>query len=202
MQPDEFSYVLNMMVIQTDGYLVEEVLAGNTKAYAVLVNRYKDMVFTLAVGLLHNRQEAEEVAQDTFLKTFKALSGFQNKSKFSTWIYRIVYNECISRLRRKKNNLISVEELSYGELSDNFEEMEPEWIQKEERKRQLYEAISRLKEDERTILMLYYFENCRVDEISDITSLSNENIKSRLFRARKKLHSILTGVKKKELIDY
>ena len=202
MQPDEFSYVLNMMVIQTDGYLVEEILAGNTKAYAVLVNRYKDMVFTLAVGLLHNRQEAEEVAQDTFLKTFKALSGFQNKSKFSTWIYRIVYNECISRLRRKKNNLISVEELSYGELSDNFEEMEPEWIQKEERKRQLYEAISRLKEDERTILMLYYFENCRVDEISDITSLSNENIKSRLFRARKKLHSILTGVKKKELIDY
>jgi RNA polymerase sigma-70 factor (ECF subfamily) len=191
-----------MMVIQTDGYLVEEILAGNTKAYAVLVNRYKDMVFTLAVGLLHNRQEAEEVAQDTFLKTFKALSGFQNKSKFSTWIYRIVYNECISRLRRKKNNLISVEELSYGELSDNFEEMEPEWIQKEERKRQLYEAISRLKEDERTILMLYYFENCRVDEISDITSLSNENIKSRLFRARKKLHSILTGVKKKELIDY
>ena len=202
MQPDEFSYVLNMMVIQTDGYLVEEILAGNTKAYAVLVNRYKDMVFTLAVGLLHNRQEAEEVAQDTFLKTFKALSGFQNKSKFSTWIYRIVYNECISRLRRKKNNLISVEELSYGELSDNFEEMEPEWIQKEERKRQLYEAISRLKEDERTILMLYYFENCRVDEISEITSLSNENIKSRLFRARKKLHSILTGVKKKELIDY
>jgi RNA polymerase sigma-70 factor (ECF subfamily) len=191
-----------MMVIQTDGYLVEEILAGNTKAYAVLVNRYKDMVFTLAVGLLHNRQEAEEVAQDTFLKTFKALSGFQNKSKFSTWIYRIVYNECISRLRRKKNNLISVEELSYGELSDNFEEMEPEWIQKEERKRQLYEAISRLKEDERTILMLYYFENCRVDEISEITSLSNENIKSRLFRARKKLHSILTGVKKKELIDY
>jgi RNA polymerase sigma-70 factor (ECF subfamily) len=191
-----------MMVIQTDGYLVEEVLAGNTKVYAVLVNRYKDMVFTLAVGLLHNRQEAEEVAQDTFLKTFKALSGFQNKSKFSTWIYRIVYNECISRLRRKKNNLISVEELSYGELSDNFEEMEPEWIQKEERKRQLYEAISRLKEDERTILMLYYFENCRVDEISEITSLSNENIKSRLFRARKKLHSILTGVKKKELIDY
>jgi RNA polymerase sigma-70 factor (ECF subfamily) len=191
-----------MMGTQTDGYLVEEVLAGNTKAYAVLVNRYKDMVFTLAVGLLHNRQEAEEVAQDTFLKAFKALSGFQNKSKFSTWIYRIIYNECISRLRRKKNNLISVEELSYGELSDNFEEIEPEWIQKEKRKRQLYEAISLLKEDDRSILMLYYFENCRVNEISDITSLSNENIKSRLFRARKKLHSILTGIKKKELIDY
>ena len=191
-----------MMVKETDNYLVDEVMAGHAKAFAVLVERYKDMVFTLSVSLLRDRQEAEEVAQDTFLKVYKALPKFQNKSKFSTWIYRIVYNESISRLRRKKTNLISVEDLSYGELADSFEEMEPEWLEKEERKRKLFEAISLLKEEEKTILMLYYFENCRIDEISDITSLSNENVKTKLFRARKKLYSILNKVKKKELIDY
>ena len=191
-----------MMVKETDNYLVEEVMAGHAKAFAVLVDRYKDMVFTLAVSLLRDRQEAEEVAQDTFLKVYKALPKFQNKSKFSTWIYRIVYNESISRLRRKKTNLISVEDLSYGELADSFEEMEPEWLEKEEKKRKLFEAISFLKEEEKTILMLYYFENCRIDEISDITSLSNENVKTKLFRTRKKLYSILNKVKKKELIDY
>lgn len=190
------------MVKETDNYLVEEVMAGHAKAFAVLVDRYKDMVFTLAVSLLRDRQEAEEIAQDTFLKVYKALPKFQNKSKFSTWIYRIVYNESISRLRRKKTNLISVEDLSYGELADSFEEMEPEWLEKEERKRKLFEAISLLKEEEKTILMLYYFENCRIDEISDITSLSNENVKTKLFRTRKKLYSILNKVKKKELIDY
>ncbi len=191
-----------MMVNETDNYLVDEVMAGRASAFAVLVERYKDMVFTLSVSLLRDRQEAEEVAQDTFVKAYKALSKFQNKSKFSTWIYRIVYNESISRLRRKKTNLISVEDLSYGELPDSFEEMEPEWVQKEERKRKLFEAISFLKEEEKAIIMLYYFENCRIDEISDITSLSNENVKTKLFRARKKLYSILTKVKKKELIDY
>ncbi len=191
-----------MMVKETDNYLVDEVMAGHAKAFAVLVERYKDMVFTLSVSLLRDRQEAEEVAQDTFLKVYKALPKFQNKSKFSTWIYRIVYNESISRLRRKKTNLISVEDLSYGELADSFEEMEPEWLEKEERKRKLFEAISLLKEEEKTILMLYYFENCRIDEISDITSLSNENVKTKLFRTRKKLYSILNKVKKKELIDY
>ena len=202
LQPEEFYCVLIMMGKETDGYLVEKVLAGNKIAFAVLVDRYKDMVFTLAISLLRNRQEAEEAAQDTFPKAYKALPKFQNKSKFPTWIYRIVYNECISRLRKKKKNLISMEDLSYGELSDSVEEMEPEWVKKEERKRKLFEALSNLKDEEKTILMLYYFENCKVDEISKITSLSNENVKTKLFRSRKKLYSILTEVKKKELIDY
>ena len=202
LQPGRNHSVLLVMVKEKDSYLVDKVLAGQVNLFAVLIDRYKDFVFTLAVSLLRDRQDAEEVAQDTFVKAYKALSKFKNKSKFSTWIYRIVYNESISRLRRKKTNLISVEDLSYGELPDSFEEIEPEWVQKEERKRKLFEAISLLKEEEKTILMLYYFENCRIDEISDITSLSNENVKTKLFRSRKKLYSILTKVKKKELIDY
>lgn len=191
-----------MMVKETDIHLVERVLAGQKDAFALLVDRYKDMVFTLAVSLLQHREEAEEVAQDAFLKVFKALPKFQQKSKFSTWMYRIVYNECISRLRRKKVNLVSMEDIKYSELPDAFEENEPEWLRKEERRKGLHKALLQLSEADKTIVILYYFENCQVEDISKVTSLSPSNVKTKLFRARKKLQTILIDVKKKELIDY
>ena len=191
-----------MMVKEIDIHLVERVLAGQKDAFALLVDRYKDMVFTLAVSLLQHREEAEEVAQDAFLKVFKALPKFQQKSKFSTWMYRIVYNECISRLRRKKANLVSMEDIKYSELPDAFEENEPEWLRKEERRINLHKALLQLSEADKTIVMLYYFENCQVEDISEVTSLSPSNVKTKLFRARKKLQTILIDVKKKELIDY
>ena len=125
------------MVNESDIHLVELVLAGKNDAFALLVDRYKDMVFTMAVGLMRHREEAEEVAQDAFLKVFKALPKFQGKSKFSTWMYRIVYNECISRLRRKKANLVSIEDVSYNEVPDEWDENGPEWAQQEARKRTL-----------------------------------------------------------------
>lgn len=190
------------MVNESDIHLVELVLAGKNDAFAVLVDRYKDMVFTMAVGLMRHREEAEEVAQDAFLKVFKALPKFQGKSKFSTWMYRIVYNECISRLRRKKANLVSIEDVSYKEVPDEWDENGPEWAQQEARKRTLHEAMQQLPEQDKTIVMLYYFENCQVEDISAITSLSTSNVKTKLFRARKKLHSALVHVKKKELIEY
>lgn len=190
------------MAKETDIHLVEQVLAGQKDAFALLVDRYKDMVFTLAVSLLQHREEAEEVAQDAFLKVFKALPKFQQKSKFSTWMYRIVYNECISRLRRKKTNLVSLEDMKYSELPDAFEENEPEWLRKEERRKSLHKALIQLSEVDKTIVMLYYFENYQVEDISEVTTLSPSNVKTKLFRARKKLQTILIDVKKKELIDY
>ena len=190
------------MAKETDIHLVEQVLAGQKDAFALLVDRYKDMVFTLAVSLLQHREEAEEVAQDAFLKVFKALPKFQQKSKFSTWMYRIVYNECISRLRRKKANLVSIEDIKYSELPDAFEVNEPEWLRKEERRKSLHKALLQLSEVDKTIVMLYYFENYQVEDISEVTSLSHSNVKTKLFRARKKLQTILIKIKKKELIDY
>lgn len=190
------------MVKESDIHLVEMILAGNMDSFTLLVDRYKDMVFTLSVGLLQNREEAEEVAQDAFLKVFKALPKFKQKAKFSTWMYRIVYNECISRLRRKKAKLVSIEDVNYQELPDDFEENNPEWVQKEVREKNLKEALQDLPEQDKTIVMLYYYENCLVEDISKIMDLSPSNVKTKLFRTRKKLHSILVDAKKKELIEY
>ena len=75
-----------------DEYYIDLIINGDTNAFEVLVDRYKDMVFTLTLRILKNREEAEEAAQDTFMKTYKSLSRFKGDSKFSTWIYKIAYN--------------------------------------------------------------------------------------------------------------
>ena len=89
-----------------DEKIINQIIAGDSNAFSVLVDRYKDLVFTLSLKMLKNREEAEEVAQDTFIKVFKSLSKFKGDSKFSTWIYKVTYNSCLDRLKKnKKNNL-------------------------------------------------------------------------------------------------
>ncbi|WP_339716229.1 sigma-70 family RNA polymerase sigma factor [uncultured Kriegella sp.] len=91
------------MPIDDDQLIINNVLNGDTTAFAVLVNRHKNMVFTLAFRMLKNREEAEELAQDTFVKVFRSLEKFKGEAKFSTWVYRITYNGCLDRLKKLKN---------------------------------------------------------------------------------------------------
>ncbi|GAA6770449.1 hypothetical protein AAGS39_11930 [Flavobacterium sp. CGRL2] len=97
-----------------DQHYIDKVLQGDTNSFAVLVDRYKDMIFTLALKMVKNREEAEEVAQDTFIKIYSSLSKFKGDSKFSTWIYKIAYNTCLDRLKKsKKDDLnISIDDFS------------------------------------------------------------------------------------------
>lgn len=84
-----------------DQHYINAVIEGDTNAFSVLVDRYKGMVFSLSLKMLQNREEAEEAAQDTFIKTYKSLSRFNGDSKFSTWIYKITYNNCLDRLKKQ-----------------------------------------------------------------------------------------------------
>lgn len=175
---------------EDDNYYVAEVLAGQAQAYAELVDRHKDMVYTIAIGLMHIREEAEEVSQDAFLKAYQALSKFKKQAKFSTWLYRIVYNECISRLRKRKLNNISLDENKIN-FSDSL--ITDENSANEEKKyRMLQEALMDLPKEDKTIILLYYFENASIEEISVITSLTKSNIKIRLFRIRNRMHERLS----------
>ncbi len=189
------------MTTENDIFIVEQVLAGQTRAFASLVDKYKDMVFTLAIGLIRNREEAEETAQDAFLKAFHAIPKFQRKSKFSTWLYRITYNECISRLRKKKNRIVSFEDLENTESGINFIESESDWEEREEQKRELNKVLLKLNESDRTIIMLYYYDGCPVEEISSVISISQSNVKTRLFRIRNKLHAELIKESKNEMVN-
>ncbi len=177
-----------------DIHWVDEVLKGKTENFAQVVDKYKDKIFSLAMGMLKHKEEAEEATQDVFVKIFKALPKFQHKAKFSTWIYRIAYNECISRLRKHKVQTISVE--------DNFtnnliaaEEKEEGWQETEIRSHLLHKALDGLPEIERGLVHFFYFENLSVEEITRISGLSVSNVKIKLFRIRKKLFTQLHPLK-------
>jgi RNA polymerase sigma factor (sigma-70 family) len=95
---------------KNDIYYIGQVLEGKTIAFSHLVDKHKDKAFNLAFRICGNREEAEEVAQDAFLKAYRSLKDFRKKSSFATWLYRIVYNTAISLVRTRKNKVLSVEE--------------------------------------------------------------------------------------------
>lgn len=185
-----------------DQYYITKIVAGDTKAFAVLVDRYKDLVFTLALRMLKNREEAEEVAQDTFIKVFKSLSKFKGDSKFSTWIYRITYNSCLDVLKKYKQEYSTVvlDEFSERELAtlDNAFDA----LAEKEQRQAIDDCLDRLPKEDSFLLTLYYFEEQSLDEISKIIGLTANNVKVKLFRSRKKLASLLKEKLEPEIIEH
>lgn len=178
--------------------LVKLVLAGDISAYAKIIETYEDFAYTLAIGILKSKEDAEEVTQDAFVKAFKALSTFKGDSAFSTWLYRIVYTTAISHLRKRKPETEDIDNLSGNKLG-MFAEESDDHLEKQERKIALKKALRKLKEDEAFIVLLYYYKELSVDEISIATNLSQSNVKVKLHRARKQLHEELSLLLKDEL---
>ncbi len=190
------------MTTNDDQILINQIKNGDTNAFGHLVDRYKDLVFTLALRMLKNREEAEEVAQDTFIKTFKSLNRFKGDSKFSTWIYRVAYNTCLDRIKRNKKYLNDVEinEITSHQVQtiDNaLDKMEAD-----EKREAIKRCIDKLPSEDSFLLTLYYYEDLSLDEISEIVGLKSNAIKVKLFRCRKKLAGILTDNLEPEIIEY
>ncbi|MBN1416700.1 MAG: RNA polymerase sigma factor [Bacteroidales bacterium] len=171
----------------TDSYIIEQITAGNKVLFAQLIDRYNTMAYTLAFRILNNHEDAEEIVQDAFVRVYENLGKFRQKSKFSTWLYRIVYNVAISHTRKRKPAMQDItavirsdeDNTQSGDLLYGFTEEEArEFIRK---------TLAALPEDERTIITLYYLNESGTDEIHEITGLSKANIKVKLFRARKKM---------------
>ncbi len=174
-----------------DEDIIRQVLNGNRNAYAELVDKYKDRVFSLALRLIHNRELAEEVAQDAFVKAYRSLHKFRKEAGFSTWIYRITYNAAISEMRKQKYASGDVEraadKLALAETEDDEEII----IQKEAQYKQMEKAINELSPEEKLILTLYYYEENPVEQVSKITGLTVSNVKVKLYRLRHKLKTII-----------
>ncbi|MBE9491282.1 MAG: sigma-70 family RNA polymerase sigma factor [Bacteroidetes bacterium] len=179
------------MSFQKDNYYVDKVLNGDINAYAILVNKHKDMVFTIANRIIRNREDAEEIAQDAFMKAFEHLKNFKKKAKFSTWIYRITYNASISRIRKKNPETISMDDTTVDNFS--FDENNLEILDKpeDEQKRLIKIALNHLNEQDHLIITLFYLKEKSVEEISEITNLSKSNIKVKLHRIRNKIYKEL-----------
>ncbi len=186
------------MAYHPDEHYIERVLHGDQSSFAILVERHKQMVFTVASRMLKNREEAEEVAQDAFLKAYKSLKSFKKKSKFSTWLYKIVYNLCVTKLRKKKPEIFSIdenEEQTY-DLPDTTYKLEE--LEYQDQKKFLEKAIGQLNEEEQTIILFYYHEDLPVDQIANIINLSVSNVKVKLYRGRKRLYENLNQLLKSE----
>ncbi len=179
-----------------DNYYIEKVKKGETNYYSFLVEKYKDIVFSIALKIVSNREDAEELAQETFIKAYKALNTFEGKSKLSTWLYKITYNNCISFVRKKKMQFSSIDDV---QIEGNVDEADFEAIEAENRAACLKEALKKLAPEDYTLILLYYYKDQSIDEISKVTKLSVSNAKVKLYRARKKLHIIMSEMLKKEI---
>lgn len=185
--------------MKQDKYYIERILKGDINAFSYLVDNHKGMIYTIALRMLKNAEDAEELAQDTFIKAFKSLEKFKFDSKFSTWLYRITYNGAISKLRKKQIEMYNVEDvvLHEHEVVSVYNAINE--IKKSEQKKYINEAIENLKEDDAFIITIYYLQENTIEEICEITQLSLSNVKVKLHRARKRFYDELKAILKDEV---
>lgn len=173
----------------TEQELIQKILKGNTHAFENVVNANKTMVYSIALRLSKSREEAEELAQDVFMRVYENLHTFQGQSALKTWIYKIAFNWCMNKTKTKRHH----ESVSYEtqfQLSD-FTLNAYEQLAQAEMQEALKEALHKLDQVDSIIVTLFYLEEMSIDEISEVLSFSKSNIKVKLFRARKKLKEII-----------
>lgn len=184
-----------MNKMHDDENVLKRIKEGHIEDFALLVNKYKGMAYSIAYRITDNREDAEEVIQDAFLKSFKAIKSFKGNSKFSTWLYRIVYTTSISRTRNF--NRIFSDLSNAGNISNSNEETSY-IIEKEDRTKYLKLALNNLKAEDAIVISLFYYDEKSIEEIGEIIGNSNNNTKVKLFRARKKIEEFLIKMLKKE----
>jgi RNA polymerase sigma factor (sigma-70 family) len=186
-----------------DSDIIAMVLNGQKDAFSVLVQRYQQYVFTLAMRYVSNkREDAEELAQDVFVKAYRFLGDFKQTSKFSTWLYTIVHTTAISHLRKKKGYEIHIDEEKLIYIADNKHNYSTKNIaEARSTKEQLNKAITQLGADEARVIHLFYQAEQSVEEIGLIMNISTNLVKVKLFRARQKLKTILTQQLTNEISD-
>ncbi len=186
------------MEIHDEEYYIHRVQEGDKEAFNWLVDTHKDMVYTVCLRMLTSETDAAEAAQDVFVKAFRSMVSFHRKSKFSTWLYRIAYNHCISVIRRKVKVIDLVDEVPEGEVSEaDLNGLER--LSREERSRYLQLAIDSLAKTDAMIVTLFYYDELSLDEIANVTGLSGGNIRIRLHRSRKKMYQVISEHLKIEL---
>lgn len=187
------------METKTDQFYIDRVLKGDSNAFAPLINRYKDLIFTLVIKIVKNREDAEEVAQDSFIKAYQKLDSFEGKSKFSTWLYTIAYRNALTKVRKKQLETTDIDSYVLDNHKDDHDFPQLEAIKNGEQQKYVRKAIDRLGETDSLLITLFYLHDNSIEEIQEITEMSQSNVKVRLFRARKKLHSELSVLLKEEV---
>lgn len=182
-----------------DDYYLDSALLGERAGLEYMVNAYRDMAYTISIRIVANAEDAEEVVQDSFLKAFKHLDKFKRASKFSTWLYRIVYNTALTK-RGSRSPLTQEWEAEdeYGDfVSDGDNGLKR--LAEADRKKYITLAISKLKEQDQLIITLHYIAGKSITEITEIMEMKSSAIKMRLLRSREKLERELVRLLNNEI---
>lgn len=184
-----------------DYILLHKAKNGDIYAFEDLISKYEKKVYNTVLRIIRDKEAAKDISQEVFIKVYKSLKNFNEKSKFSTWLYRIAVNTSIDELRKNKNryNNISLDnpDPKHGntrqaefEISGSKDTPEEKLIKKEKIK-ELYKAINMLQEDQRILILLRDIQGLSYDEISDVTGIKIGTVKSKLNRARNALKELI-----------
>jgi RNA polymerase sigma factor (sigma-70 family) len=171
-----------------DKEIINSVLGGDQALYAHLVKRYQNFVFTIVLRYTTNREDAEEIAQDVFVKAYRSLADFRGESKFSTWLYTIVTTTCITFLRKKKVPVHSLDNEHIFEVADNQNAtFRANQVEQKSKVQVINEAIKLLSVDDARIITLFYQAEQSLEEIGRIIGVDPNTAKVKLHRARQRL---------------
>lgn len=181
-----------------DSEHIRKVLEGDANAFRYFVEKYRNMAYSLAMSIVKDTSVAEEVTQDTFLKAYKSLDKFEQRSKFSTWLYKIVTNEGLKQLRKRDfkytEDINELNSLDYSEINNSVTE-----LAEQEQKYYINRSLDKLLPNDSLVLRLFYLDEQNLKEIGDITGFTNTNIKTMLHRARKRFYALLKEDLKQEI---
>jgi len=175
--------------------LIDQYLGGDQNACRMLIDRHKNYAFTIAYRIIGNREDAQEIAQDAFVKALKSLVRFKRTSKFTTWLYRIVHNMSISHIRKTNIRFDTLDNMA-GEVQGGGI---IETLNQQERKVYVEAALQELGPEDRSALTLFYLKELSLEEMAEISGAETNALKVRLFRARKRLGYILEQILQKEV---
>jgi RNA polymerase sigma factor (sigma-70 family) len=177
-----------MQTGMTDKEIISRVLGGDQQGFAALVERYKNYVFTLVLRFTDNREDAEEISQDIFVKAYRCLADFRGDSKFSTWLYTIVRTSCITFLRKNKLETVSLDnEKNVLQIESRESTFKANLVEGKSRRQMVNDAIQMLSSDDAQIITLFYKAEQSLEEIGKILGMEPNTIKVKLHRARHRL---------------
>ncbi len=179
--------------------VINRAIKGDETALRHLLDKYKAFAFTIAIRIVKNREDAEEIVQDSFLKAFRALRSYKRSGKFSTWLYKIVYHTALTSIRGNKIIIDHIDQYCDDQLpmSENYSDGLIK-LNNEDQKRYLKMAISQLKDTDKLMITLFYTVELSIIEVAEITDRNPSTVKVIIHRARQKLNVILTDLLKNE----
>ncbi|NGZ77108.1 RNA polymerase sigma factor [Saccharibacillus alkalitolerans] len=173
-----------MSELLTEAELLRRIAAGDKQRYAEIVDRYKGKVYGLLRGMGANHQDAQDLAQETFIRAYRKLESLREGERFSAWIYSIAVNAMRDFTRRRRPLYIEDEQVPEPRSDDTPEKQ----VLNLEMRREVHRLLERLPEKYRIVLLLRYTNELSYDEIADITGLSENQVKNRIYRAKKSLY--------------